>query len=97
MISKKISNEGNLNGRGAAFTYSVPQKIQKKIITKKKQKHFYLKQSRTIMSDIENVNKPFSPADLFRAAETSCLTERCNSSCISMQASNILCMWLIPC
>jgi hypothetical protein len=43
MISKKISNEGNLNGRGAAFTYSVPQKIQKKIITKKKAKAFLFK------------------------------------------------------
>jgi hypothetical protein len=30
MISKKISNEGNLNGRGAAFTYSVPQKYKRK-------------------------------------------------------------------
>lgn len=45
----------------------------------------------------EIVNKPGSPADRFRAADTSCLTERCNSSCISMQASNILCMWFMPC
>ena len=44
----------------------------------------------------ENI-QPSAPANRFKAADTSCLTERCNSSCMSMHASSILCMLLIPC
>lgn len=40
---------------------------------------------------------PCEPAERLRAAETSCLIDRCISSCISMQASSILCILFILC
>ncbi|RHN75375.1 hypothetical protein MtrunA17_Chr2g0320501 [Medicago truncatula] len=41
--------------------------------------------------------RPDEPVERLRAAETSCLIERCNSSCISIQASSILCILFILC
>ncbi|KAE8654006.1 hypothetical protein F3Y22_tig00117056pilonHSYRG00667 [Hibiscus syriacus] len=46
--------------------------------------------------NVGRIYEPFSPAERFKAAET-CLTDHCNFNCISMQASNISCMWLMPC
>ena len=55
-----------------------------------------IKNNIPIMMLQENI-QPSAPANRFKAADTSCLTERCNSSCMSMHASSILCMLLIPC
>lgn len=43
------------------------------------------------------VISPDEAEDRFNAAETSCLMERCNSSCMSIQAANVLCMSFILC
>lgn len=44
-----------------------------------------------------SMHAPAEPAERFRAAETSCLIDLCSSSCMSMQASSILCMLFILC
>lgn len=43
------------------------------------------------------MDKPGEPTERLRAAETSCFIDLCNSSCMSMQASSILCMLFILC
>jgi len=54
MTKRKINNEGNLNGRSCIYI-QFPKNTEEKN-NKKAKAYIYLKQSRTIMSDIENVN-----------------------------------------